>query len=51
MTYFSGKDVDGEHAIDVLMVAKYIERIGDHTVNIAKWVIFSITGQLDGDDI
>ncbi|WP_438058995.1 phosphate signaling complex protein PhoU [Streptococcus ruminicola] len=51
MTYFSGKDVDGEHAIDVLMIAKYIERIGDHTVNIAKWVIFSITGQLDGDDI
>ncbi|SDQ27474.1 phosphate transport system protein [Streptococcus equinus] len=51
MTYFSGDDVDGEYAIDVLMVAKYIERIGDHTVNIAKWVIFSITGQLDGDDI
>jgi len=50
MTYFSGNDVDGEHAIDVLMVAKYIERIGDHTVNIAKWVIFSITGQLDGEN-
>ncbi len=50
MTYFSGSDVDGEHAIDVLMVAKYIERIGDHTVNIAKWIIFSITGQLEGDD-
>lgn len=49
IAYFSGEDVDGEQAIDVLMVAKYIERIGDHTVNIAKWVIFSITGQLDGD--
>lgn len=50
MAYFAGEEVDGEHAIDVLMVAKYLERIGDHTVNIAKWVIFSITGQLDGDE-
>ena len=40
---------DGEHVLDMLMVAKYLERIGDHTVNIAKWVIFSITGQLDGE--
>ena len=40
---------DGEHVLDILMVAKYLERIGDHTVNIAKWVIFSITGQLDGE--
>ncbi|RRD31216.1 phosphate signaling complex protein PhoU [Streptococcus minor] len=40
---------DGEHILDILMVAKYLERIGDHTVNIAKWVIFSITGQLDGE--
>ncbi|MGI6269054.1 MAG: phosphate signaling complex protein PhoU [Candidatus Howiella sp.] len=34
-----------EQAIDLLMVAKYFERIGDHAVNIAGWVIFSITGQ------
>ena len=40
---------DGEHVLDILMVAKYLERVGDHTVNIAKWVIFSITGQLDGE--
>jgi phosphate transport system protein len=40
---------DGEHVLDILMVAKYLERIGDHTVNIAKWVLFSITGQLDGE--
>ena len=40
---------DGEHVLDILMVAKYLERIGDHTVNIAKWVTFSITGQLDGE--
>lgn len=35
---------NGEKAIDTLMVAKYFERIGDHAVNIAEWVVFSITG-------
>ena len=32
-------------AADLLMVAKYFERIGDHATNIAEWVIFSITGK------
>ena len=36
---------NGERAIDLLMVAKYLERIGDHAVNIAEWVMFSITGK------
>jgi phosphate transport system protein len=36
---------DGEYAIDLLMIAKYFERIGDHAVNIAEWVEFSVTGQ------
>ena len=35
----------GEQATDLLMIAKYFERIGDHTTNIAEWVIFSITGE------
>lgn len=40
------KDVkNGEQAIDLLMIAKYFERIGDHAQNIAEWVIFSITGE------
>lgn len=39
---------DGEYAIDLLMIAKYFERIGDHAVNIAKWVLFSITGTKEG---
>ena len=33
--------------IDVLMIAKYFERIGDHATNIAEWVAFSITGRSD----
>lgn len=35
----------GMQAIDVVMIAKYLERIGDHAVNIAEWVAFSITGK------
>ena len=38
---------NGEQAIDLMMIAKYFERIGDHAVNIAEWVIFSITGKHD----
>lgn len=34
----------GEQAVDEVMIAKYFERIGDHSVNIAEWVVFSITG-------
>lgn len=43
------KTVNGEYALDLLMIAKYFERIGDHAVNIAEWVIFSITGEHKGD--
>ena len=31
--------------IDLLMVAKYFERIGDHAVNVAEWVQYSLTGK------
>lgn len=37
---------NGEQATDLLMVAKYFERIGDHATNIAEWVIFSIEGKM-----
>ncbi len=33
-----------EYYLDLLMIAKYLERIGDHAVNVAEWVIFSVTG-------
>lgn len=36
---------DAEALIDLLMIAKYFERIGDHAENIAEWVIYSITGR------
>ena len=38
-------DRDGAFLLDLLMIAKYIERIGDHATNIAEWVVYSITGE------
>ncbi len=35
---------NGEQVLDLLMIAKYFERIGDHAENISEWVVFSITG-------
>ncbi len=40
----SANTADGEYAVDLLMIAKYFERIGDHATNIAQWVEFSVTG-------
>lgn len=40
----SRNDTDSELCIDLLMVSKYLERIGDHAENIAGWVEFSVTG-------
>lgn len=46
----AGNSSDGEYALDLLMIAKYFERIGDHAVNIAEWVEFSVTGVHKGDE-
>ena len=40
-----GGKLDAKTGLDLLMTAKYFERIGDHAVNIAEWVEYSITGQ------
>ena len=49
LTKIVHKDIDeddnGEQALDMLMVAKYLEKIGDHASNIAEWVLFMITGE------
>lgn len=45
---FSKPETDGEYALDLLMIAKYFERIGDHAVNVAQWMLFSITGRREG---
>ena len=44
ITMIAENPVDGEFALDLLMIAKYFERIGDHATNIAEWVIYSVTG-------
>ena len=44
ITMIADNTGDGEYALDLLMIAKYFERIGDHCTNIAEWVEFSITG-------
>ncbi len=41
---FGSPESNGEKVLDLLMIAKYFERMGDHAAEIAKWVLFSITG-------
>lgn len=43
-----GTSDEAETAIDLMMIAKYLERIGDHATNVAEWVAFSITGVHSG---
>lgn len=45
ITLISKDNSSGEYYIDLLMIAKYLERIADHATNIAEWVEFSITGK------
>lgn len=42
---------EGEGATDILMIAKYFERIGDHATNIAEWVIYSLKQKEDADEV
>lgn len=47
---FGKEGHEGETALNLLMIAKYFERIGDHATNIAEWVVYSITGKHKWDD-
>jgi phosphate transport system protein len=49
ISFIENRKGSGEYAIDLLMISKYFERIGDHAVNIAEWVQFSITGAHKGE--
>lgn len=40
----------GEYALDLLMIAKYFERIGDHATNLAEWVIYAVTGERKSEE-
>ena len=47
----AAQPADGEYAIDLLMIAKYFERIGDHATNIAEWAVFSVTGVHKSEEV
>ena len=44
------KQEEADRAIDLIIIAKYLERIADHAVNIARWAIYCVTGELVGDE-
>lgn len=48
ITQFGDPTISGEKTLDLLMIAKYFERMGDHAAEIAKWALFSITGNKEG---
>ena len=50
-TALAENSVVGESCIDILMIAKYLERIGDHATNIAEWVEYSVTGVHVGESV
>jgi len=45
ITLIKENSKNGDQAIDLIMITKYFERIGDHAVNVAEWVVFSLTGK------
>lgn len=48
MEAIRNQSLDGDKVVDYLMVAKYLEKIGDHAVNIGEWALFRRTGDMQG---
>lgn len=51
MQAIRAQSLDADRVVDNLMIAKYLEKVGDHAVNIAEWAGFQRTGRLEGKDI
>lgn len=49
MEAIRAQSMDADRVVDNLMVAKYLEKMGDHAVNIAKWAVFRMTGDMEGN--
>lgn len=45
------QSLDADWVVDNLMIAKYLEKVGDHAVNIADWTLFRLTGEIEGREI
>lgn len=43
--------LDADQVVDNLIIAKYLEKVGDHAVNIADWTLFRLTGEIEGREI
>ncbi len=48
MEAIRGQLLDADRVVDDLMIAKYLEKVGDHAVNIGQWAIFRVTGDMEG---
>lgn len=48
MQAIRGQSLNADQVVDTLMVAKYLEKIGDHAVNIGEWAVFQVTGDMQG---
>lgn len=51
MEAIRSQSLDADSVVDNLMLAKYLEKVGDHAVNIGEWTLFRVTGEIDGREI
>lgn len=51
MEAIRSQSLDADSVVDNLMLAKYLEKVGDHAVNIGEWTLFRETGKIEGREI